>query len=69
MALNAGKFCGGSKDWAYAVKGIPIAFTIELPDKGDFGFDLPEQMILPASKELVDGFVGMIKAVKQLGYI
>uniref|UniRef100_A0A1A9VMH3 Peptidase M14 domain-containing protein n=1 Tax=Glossina austeni TaxID=7395 RepID=A0A1A9VMH3_GLOAU len=68
-ANKLGKFSGGSKDWAYAVKGIPIAFTIELPDKGEFGFDLPEQMILPASKELVDGFVGMIKAVKQLGYI
>ncbi|KAI9585868.1 hypothetical protein GQX74_001715 [Glossina fuscipes] len=64
------RFTGGSKDWAYAVKGIPISFTIELPGKGRwYRFELPEQMILPISMELLDGFIGMIEAVKELGYI
>uniref|UniRef100_A0A1B0AEL8 Peptidase M14 domain-containing protein n=1 Tax=Glossina pallidipes TaxID=7398 RepID=A0A1B0AEL8_GLOPL len=63
------RFTGGSKDWAYAVKGIPISFTIELPGKGRLSrFELPEQMILPISMELLDGFIGMIEAVKELGF-
>uniref|UniRef100_A0A1A9WWA5 Peptidase M14 domain-containing protein n=1 Tax=Glossina brevipalpis TaxID=37001 RepID=A0A1A9WWA5_9MUSC len=64
------QFTGGSKDWAYAVKGIPITFTIELPGKGTKSrFKLPSKKILPVGKELLDGFVGMIEAVKKLGYI
>uniref|UniRef100_A0A1A9WWA7 Peptidase M14 domain-containing protein n=1 Tax=Glossina brevipalpis TaxID=37001 RepID=A0A1A9WWA7_9MUSC len=58
-------FSGGSKDWAYAVKGIPMSFTIELPGKETLSrFELPERMILPISMELLDGFIGMIVAVK-----
>uniref|UniRef100_A0A1A9VMH2 Peptidase M14 domain-containing protein n=1 Tax=Glossina austeni TaxID=7395 RepID=A0A1A9VMH2_GLOAU len=64
------KFSGGSKDWAYAVKGIPLTFTIELPGRGTKScFALPNKRILPIGRELLDGFVGMIGAVKKLGYI
>uniref|UniRef100_A0A1A9VL72 Peptidase M14 domain-containing protein n=1 Tax=Glossina austeni TaxID=7395 RepID=A0A1A9VL72_GLOAU len=63
-------FTGGSKDWAYAVKRVPIAFTIELAGKGSpKRFELPENMITRVGTELLDGFKGMIKAVKLLGYI
>ncbi|KAI9586024.1 hypothetical protein GQX74_001871 [Glossina fuscipes] len=63
-------FSGGSKDWAYAVKHIPIAFTIELPGRGrPKPFELPEREILRTSAEMLTGFIGMIKAVKELGYI
>ncbi|KAI9585866.1 zinc carboxypeptidase-like [Glossina fuscipes] len=64
------KFSGGSKDWAYAVKGIPLTFTIELPGRGTKSrFALPNKRILPIGREVLDGFVGMIGAVKKLGYI
>uniref|UniRef100_A0A1A9WUQ1 Peptidase M14 domain-containing protein n=1 Tax=Glossina brevipalpis TaxID=37001 RepID=A0A1A9WUQ1_9MUSC len=60
-------FSGGSKDWAYAAKRVPIAYTIELPGKGrPSPFELPEKAILRTSAEMLDGFIGMIKAVKQL---
>ncbi|KAL9925027.1 zinc carboxypeptidase-like [Glossina fuscipes] len=64
-------FSGGSKDWAYSVKHVPIAYTIELPGKGRPSppFELPENAILRTSAEMLDGFKGMIKAVKELGYI
>ncbi|KAI9586034.1 hypothetical protein GQX74_001881 [Glossina fuscipes] len=59
------------KDWAYSVKHVPIAYTIELPGKGRPSppFELPENAILRTSAEMLDGFKGMIKAVKELGYI
>uniref|UniRef100_A0A1B0FDR9 Peptidase M14 domain-containing protein n=1 Tax=Glossina morsitans morsitans TaxID=37546 RepID=A0A1B0FDR9_GLOMM len=68
---NSGMFSGGSKDWAFSVKHVPIAYTIELPGKGKPSppFELPESAILRTSAEMLDGFIGMIKAVKELGYI
>uniref|UniRef100_A0A1A9VL70 Peptidase M14 domain-containing protein n=1 Tax=Glossina austeni TaxID=7395 RepID=A0A1A9VL70_GLOAU len=64
-------FSGGSKDWAFSVKRVPIAYTIELPGKGRGTppFELPENEILRTSAEMLDGFIGMVKAVKELGYI
>uniref|UniRef100_A0A1A9WUQ2 Peptidase M14 domain-containing protein n=1 Tax=Glossina brevipalpis TaxID=37001 RepID=A0A1A9WUQ2_9MUSC len=68
IMANALKLVSGtSTDWAYSIKGIPIAFCIELPGKGTpKRFELPEKMILRVSAELLDGFVGMIRAVKDL---
>uniref|UniRef100_A0A1A9ZLG5 Peptidase M14 domain-containing protein n=1 Tax=Glossina pallidipes TaxID=7398 RepID=A0A1A9ZLG5_GLOPL len=68
---NSEMFSGGSKDWAFSVKHVPIAYTIELPGKGKASppFELPENAILRTSAEMLDGFIGMIKAVKELGYI
>uniref|UniRef100_A0A1A9WUP7 Peptidase M14 domain-containing protein n=1 Tax=Glossina brevipalpis TaxID=37001 RepID=A0A1A9WUP7_9MUSC len=68
--LNVGEFCGTSTDWAYAVKNIPISLGIELPGKGrNKPFELPTESILRVSIELLDGFVGLIKAVGELGII
>uniref|UniRef100_A0A1A9WUP8 Peptidase M14 domain-containing protein n=1 Tax=Glossina brevipalpis TaxID=37001 RepID=A0A1A9WUP8_9MUSC len=67
---NLESFSGGSKDWAYGAKNIPIAYTIELPGKGrPSPYELPENGILRTSAEFLDGFIGMVKAVKKLGYI
>ncbi|XP_073822191.1 zinc carboxypeptidase-like [Musca autumnalis] len=60
---------GSGKEWAYGVKGIPIPYTIELRDKGEYGFILPPEMILPVAKEVLDGFVGMIAAAKEIDII
>uniref|UniRef100_A0A1B0G6G4 Peptidase M14 domain-containing protein n=1 Tax=Glossina morsitans morsitans TaxID=37546 RepID=A0A1B0G6G4_GLOMM len=68
--LKVGEFCGTSTDWAYGVKNIPISLGIELPGKGRYKpFELPTESILRVSIELLDGLVGMIKAVGELGFI
>ncbi|XP_049708856.1 carboxypeptidase B2-like [Elephas maximus indicus] len=41
---------GGSDDWIYDL-GTKYSFTIELRDKGEFGFLLPERLIKPTCKE------------------
>lgn len=65
-----GPFSGTSTDWAYGTKGIPIVLCVELPSRDTPKlFELPEGMILRTSAELLDGFIGLIKAVKELGYI
>ncbi|XP_044523384.1 carboxypeptidase B2 isoform X2 [Gracilinanus agilis] len=42
---------GGSDDWAYDL-GIKYSFTIELRDKGQYGFLLPERFIRPTVTEI-----------------
>ncbi|QQP55810.1 Carboxypeptidase A2 [Caligus rogercresseyi] len=42
---------GGSPDWAYDALGIKYAFAIEMRDKGNFGFLLPQDQIEPANRE------------------
>ncbi|KNC30333.1 hypothetical protein FF38_03910 [Lucilia cuprina] len=63
------KVSGSGKEWAYGVKGIPIPYTIELRDKGEYGFVLPPEMILPVAKEVLDGFVGMINAAQEINIV
>ncbi len=41
---------GGSDDWVKGVAGIKFAYTLELPDRGDFGFLLPASEILPVGQ-------------------
>lgn len=54
------KVSGSGKEWAYAVKNIPIPYTIELRDKGNYGFLLPPEQIIEVAYEFLDGFVGLI---------
>ncbi|CBY30967.1 unnamed protein product [Oikopleura dioica] len=49
-----GAVSGGSDDWAHK-SGIPISYTIELRDRGQFKFALPESMIEPTLKENMEG--------------
>ena len=41
---------GGSDDWVKGVAGVKYAYTVELPDRGDFGFLLPASEILPVGQ-------------------
>ena len=41
---------GGSDDWVKGVAGVKFAYTVELPDRGDFGFLLPASEILPVGQ-------------------
>ncbi|XP_072266065.1 carboxypeptidase B2 [Pyxicephalus adspersus] len=45
---------GGSDDWAYD-QGIKYSFTIELRDKGTYGFLLPPKFIRPTCSEALTG--------------
>uniref|UniRef100_A0AAG5DGG9 Peptidase M14 domain-containing protein n=1 Tax=Anopheles atroparvus TaxID=41427 RepID=A0AAG5DGG9_ANOAO len=60
---------GISVDWAYAVGGIPLSYTYELRDQGEFGFILPAEQIVPNAEELLEGFVAMIDEARVLGYM
>merc|ERR1711892_295537 len=42
---------GTSLDWALGVVGIPYVYSIELRDKGLFGFLLPAVLIVPTAEE------------------
>ncbi|XP_017136885.1 zinc carboxypeptidase [Drosophila miranda] len=57
---------GSGKEWAYAVKNITIPYTIELRDKGELGFVLPPEDIIPVAREVTEGFVGMIAAAREV---
>ncbi|XP_077994270.1 carboxypeptidase B-like [Glandiceps talaboti] len=43
---------GTSPDWAYGQLGILYSYTVELRDRGQYGFLLPECEILPTAEEL-----------------
>ncbi|XP_053560919.1 carboxypeptidase B2-like [Bombina bombina] len=45
---------GGSDDWAYDF-GIKYSFTIELRDRGTYGFLLPTHLIKPTCSEALTG--------------
>ncbi|KAL7734652.1 hypothetical protein ACLKA6_010952 [Drosophila palustris] len=60
---------GSGKEWAYGVKNITIPYTIELRDKGELGFLLPPEDIIPVAREVTEGFVGMITAAREIGVL
>jgi hypothetical protein len=42
---------GGSDDWAKGAAGIKYSYTIELRDRGAYGFILPARYIIPTARE------------------
>ena len=40
-------FSGGSSDWMKGEAGIKYSYLIELRDKGEYGFLLPPDNIIP----------------------
>nr|XP_031827673.1 carboxypeptidase B-like [Nomia melanderi] len=46
---------GASDDWAKGVAGIKYAYTLELRDRGTYGFLLPASQIVPTSREIWAG--------------
>ncbi|XP_034947401.1 carboxypeptidase B-like [Chelonus insularis] len=53
---------GASDDWAKGVAGIKYSYTVELRDRGDYGFLLPAAQILPTARETWAG----IRAIARL---
>ncbi|CAK9813043.1 Carboxypeptidase A4 [Anthophora plagiata] len=46
---------GASDDWAKGVAGIKYAYTLELRDRGTYGFLLPATQIVPTAREIWAG--------------
>lgn len=46
-----GATAGSSDDWAIGGAGIKYAYTIELRDQGQYGFELPASQIIPTAEE------------------
>ncbi|XP_062384425.1 carboxypeptidase O-like [Sardina pilchardus] len=53
---------GTSMDWARLI-GIPFSFTFELRDKGQYGFELPEDQIQHTCEEVYEGARNIITYV------
>ncbi|XP_023160443.2 zinc carboxypeptidase [Drosophila hydei] len=51
---------GAAKDWAYGVKDIPFTCTVELRDKGTFGFFLPSNQITEVGVEVTEGLKSLV---------
>jgi hypothetical protein len=48
-------------DWAYSTLGIVHSYLIELRDRGEYGFLLPEDQIFPVAEEVMAGLKVSIK--------
>ncbi|KAJ9594113.1 hypothetical protein L9F63_014429 [Diploptera punctata] len=57
---------GGSDDWARGTAGIKYTYTIELRDRGFFGFILPAQYIIPTGREALAAVKTLAVAVSEL---
>lgn len=55
---------GGSDDWAHGVAEVPYSYTVELRDKGRYGFLLPKQQIVPTGEEFSDGMKAMAHEIR-----
>lgn len=59
---------GTSMDWVKGTYHTPITFTFELRDKGQNGFLLPSNQIVPTGEETLDAFVTIIQEAEKRGY-
>jgi len=54
---------GSNMDWAYATLGIKYSYALELRDKGQHGFILPPDQIIPASEETWAGISTALRLI------
>ncbi|XP_076167268.1 carboxypeptidase B isoform X2 [Ptiloglossa arizonensis] len=54
---------GASDDWAKGVAGIKYAYTLELRDRGTYGFLLPATQIVPTAREIWAGIRTIVRLV------
>ena len=60
------KACGTSMDWAKGEAGIKYAFTVELPDRGYYGFLLPASSIKAVGEEVTAGLTAAVLEMARL---
>ena len=61
-------FCasGSTKDWVNDKKSVPLSWTWELRDTGDYGFLLPPDQIVPNFNEVLEGIIALFKYTKEM---
>lgn len=52
---------GGSDDWAKGAAGIKYSYTVELRDKGTYGFALPASQIQATGEETLRGVAALAR--------
>lgn len=60
---------GSSNDYGFA--GTPNAkysYVVELRDRGEFGFLIPEEQILPTGEESYDGVIALLNWIIENNY-
>lgn len=62
------KASGTSADWAKYSYKVPIVYTYELRDTGNYGFLLPANQIIPNCLEIMDSIVTIFEEAEKLGY-
>lgn len=56
-------------DWVKEKLGMNITLAYELRDKGQYGFLLPADQIIPNAEEFVDSLVGLFEEAEKFGYV
>lgn len=59
---------GSSMDWVKGILKLPITFTYELRDDGQYGSLLPAKYIIPNAEEVLDSFLTLFQESSKLGY-
>lgn len=55
-------------DWVKGTLKVPFVYTYELRDRGNYGFLLPSDQIIPNGEEVLDSLVTMFNEITKLGY-
>lgn len=55
-------------DWVKGTYNVPITYTYELPDSGQYGFLFPPSRIIPTGQETLDSLITIFKEAKKRGY-
>ena len=50
-------------DWAYGGADITFSYGVELRDKGEYGFLLPDDEIIPSGKETLQALIALANYV------
>ena len=54
--------CTGTvQDYVYGSLGVKYSYSVELRDKGQYGFILPASLIEPTAKEMFEGLKAMVR--------
>jgi len=56
---------GTSKDWVLDDFQVPLSWTWELRDTGEYGFILPPEQIVPTYQEVMAGLGALVKYIDE----
>ncbi|XP_077299844.1 zinc carboxypeptidase-like [Arctopsyche grandis] len=63
------KTSGTSADWVKSLFDVPIVYTYELRDTGEYGFMLPADQIIPNGLEVIDSMITIFEESEALEYL